>query len=106
MNTKSFVCANKINLPSEPFTTSFLLPLNSQDLRKMVVFCELWNSCGFLGETARVSTVQILTEFKSELLSLGIMSIISTGGDLEYVTIHTSQVLTDLMSLGYVTLYK
>lgn len=37
-----FMGANKMNSLSEPFATSFLLHLNSQDLKKIIVSHQLW----------------------------------------------------------------
>lgn len=64
------MCANKINSPSEPFTTSFLLPLNSQEEDP----AKIWGS--FLpvmdlpwvlgGSDAGVPAVQTCTESESD----------------------------------------
>lgn len=101
MSAKSFMGANKMNSLSEPFATSFLLYLNSQDLRKMTVSYQLWSSWGFLGEVVIVSTVWIWIQPESELRCLVIMTVVLFGGGLKYVTYHISKVQADLMSLGY-----
>lgn len=62
--------------------------------------------CVLGGNDARVSTGQLWIESESELHYLVIMSIVLCGGDLEYFTLHISKVQTDLMSLGYVSLYE
>lgn len=62
--------------------------------------------CVLGGNDAIVSTVQIWIESESELHCLVIMRIVLSGGDLENVTLHISKVQTDLMSLGYTSLYE
>lgn len=105
MSTKSFMGANKMNSLSELFATSFLLHLNSQDLRKMTVSYQLWSSWGFLGEVMIVSTVWIWIQCESELHCVVIMTVVLFGGGLKYVT-YNQQSASWFNEFGLLSLYK
>lgn len=60
--------------------------------------------CVLGGNNVSIFTVLILIEVEAKLHYLVIMSIVLFRGDLEYVSLHLSEVQTDSMKLNYVFL--
>lgn len=61
--------------------------------------------CVLGGNNVSIFTVLILIEVEAKLHYLVIMSIVLFRGDLEYVSLHLSEVQTDSMKLNYVFLW-
>lgn len=99
--------ANKMNSLSEPFATSFLLHLNRQDLKKMIISHQLWmDLLWVLGGSDDSFHCLDLDSVWIWITPSSHHDYDFFDSDLKYVTLHISKVQADVVSLDYVSLYE